>query len=354
MNPARWKRRLRILLGCAAAAVLVWIAFRGTDWTAVGEILRRAQLRWILLSLLFVLGSHLLRARRWTAIIRATRPITYRTALSVAQIGVLFNISLPMRLGEGVRAWLLSRWTGARLSTSVGLLALDRVSDLLGFLLVASIALAAFPAGRDVVVPAGALNNPEPWVLSGALLGPLVLGATLASTAALALLLALYTARSWVVDLVGRWSWLPDGIRSRLLSAAQGFAAGMGVFRSRRQMIVSTLLSFAAWLSAVASLSCLTKAFGVEAPWYVPFVMQTMIALFVTAPVAPGLLGQFHLAVIAALLISVPGIDLTQARATAIGIHASTVLPVAALGLLCLVLERSRWPGSAPPTDAGA
>lgn len=353
MSRAAGKRLLQVLAGSAAAAALVWIAFRGSDWEAIFDILRRARPRWILLSQILLFGSHLLRAGRFTAIIRATRSIAYRTALCVAQIGFLFNIILPMRLGEGVRTLLLSRWTGARISTSVALVALDRASDLLGFLLVALIALLAFPAHRDVVVPAGALHNAEPWVLSGSLLGPLVLGATLALAAVLAVLLTLYVHRSPAESFLERWTWLPVRMRSWLAGAARGFTAGMGVFGSRRGIIGSTLASFAAWLAAVASLACLTRAFGLETAWYVPFVMQTMIALFAAAPIAPGLLGQFHLAVIACLLITVPGVDLTEVRAIAIGTHFFSVLPVVALGVLCLLLERSRWPGTPPPPATG-
>ncbi|MEE8526520.1 MAG: lysylphosphatidylglycerol synthase transmembrane domain-containing protein [Thermoanaerobaculia bacterium] len=348
MSPAAGKRLLQILLGSAVAVVLVWIAFRGTDWEAVFATLRRVDPRWILLSQALLIASHLLRAGRWTAIIRATRSITYRTALSVAQIGFLFNVILPMRLGEGVRAVLLARWTGSRISTGVALVALDRASDLLGFLFVALIALVAFPAGRDVVVPVGALHNTEPWVVSGALLRPLVLGATVALAAAVAVLLVLYVNQSRVIEALECWSWLPHKLRLWLRGAATGFAAGMGVFGSRRKMIASTALSVVSWLLAVAALACLAAAFGLEVAWYVPFVMQTMIALFVVAPVAPGLLGQFHLGVIACLLIAVPGIDLTQARAVAIGTHFFSILPVVVLGALCLARERSRWSGAAP------
>lgn len=349
VSPASGKRLLQVLLGSAAAAVLVWLAFRGTDWPAVAAILRRADGRWIAASQVLLVSSHLLRVRRWTAIVRAARPVAYRTVLIVAQVGFLANVTLPMRLGEGVRAVLLSRRTGARISTSLALVALDRASDLLGFLFVAVIALAAFPARRDVVVPAGALGNAEPWVLSGSLLGPLVLGAAVALAAVLAVLLVLSAGRSTAA--VERWTWLPPAVRARLAGAAGGFAAGMGVFGSRRGMVGSTSASVAAWLSAVASLACLSRAFGLETAWYVAFVMQTLIALFAAAPIAPGLLGQFHLAVIACLLLAAPGVGLTEARAAALGIHVFSILPVVALGLLGLVLDRTR---PEPVSAAGA
>ena len=347
MADPQLRRAGQLILGSAIAAVLVWLLFRDTEWATVGEILRDVDLAWILAAQALLFSSHLLRVQRWTHIIRATRPISFRATFSAAQVGFLFNIVLPARLGEGVRTMLLARLAGFRVSTSAALVALDRLADSCGFLLVAAIALISFPGHRDVVLPAGVVGNAEPLTVSGALLEPLVVSASLILAIGLLLLAALYFQRSRAVGfLERRLTLLPDTaavriLAARILAAARGFTDGMQVFSSTPGMISAALASLVAWLFAVASLGCILKAFGLDTSWYVPFAMQAMIALFSTAPVTPGLIGQFHLAVFACLMIAVPGVSSSEAKAVAIVVHFLAILPVVTLGLCGWLLGRS-------------
>ena len=74
-------------------------------------------------------------------------------------------------------------------------------------------------------------------------------------------------------------------------------------------------------------------------PLSTPWVMLVLIAISVSVPVSPGLVGQYHVAVVAALLVTIPLIDATEAKAVALVSHISALIPITVLGMVCLHLE---------------
>ena len=92
-------------------------------------------------------------------------------------------------------------------------------------------------------------------------------------------------------------------------------------------------------VAGVFSLAIILYAFGIDFPWYCPFLVIASIAAFITVPIAPGMIGQYHLGVVAGLVIALPNIDLNQAKAVAIVTHALSLLPIGLMGVFCLLRE---------------
>jgi uncharacterized protein (TIRG00374 family) len=335
------KESLRLLLGACLGVLFAWLLFRNTDWEAVLAALGAINALWLLASLALALATHLLRVQRWSYIVRATRATPFRPLFSSAQIGFLFNVALPMRLGDAVRTFVLARLADLQLSTSAALVVLDRVSDTLGMLAVFLVVMLSFPADGKLQLGPGISNQSAAVIALRSAVRPVALGATAVLAGALALLVSLHTKAALVAhvsDLCLRP--LSTRVADRVSATTMRFAAGTHIFRLGSDMTKCVIFSLSAWSCGVLSLSAGLRAFGIAFPWYAPFVVQAMIVMFVVVPLTPGLIGQFHLAVVAGLLMAVPGVTIPQAKAVALVTHLVSLVPIVGLGVGCLLLER--------------
>ena len=113
---ARMARRLAIgALGIFALALAV-IAMQRIGTDRIGHALLNAAPPWVIVGLGLMCFSMVLRAFAWHAILRAALPhsrVRRRDALQGTFIGVLMSATLPARLGEPSRAFVVARRIGS-------------------------------------------------------------------------------------------------------------------------------------------------------------------------------------------------------------------------------------------------
>lgn len=116
--------------------LLLYLVFRKLDMHLVWEEIRNAHYAWLLLSIVFGVFSHIVRAIRWNILIRSlgyeTR--TDNTFYSV-MIGYLANSAFP-RLGEVTRCAVLSKKSGVPFNSLFGTVISERVFDLIVLILI--------------------------------------------------------------------------------------------------------------------------------------------------------------------------------------------------------------------------
>jgi uncharacterized membrane protein YbhN (UPF0104 family)/formylglycine-generating enzyme required for sulfatase activity len=340
------------------AATLLWLLFRRTDWSELVGALRGVDLRWLAAAQLLICAAFLARVQRWSYVVRAVHPASYRSLFSATQIGMLVNFAIPARLGEVVRAYVLSRLLGLPMARSLAMVAFDRVNDLIGLLAVLLVAALALARDVDATFPAGALGNAEPFTIPSALLRPVAWSLAIGVLAASLGLVLLYAQRDRAPRLVGRLSApLSEVLAQRLAALLESFAEGLHVFRSAGDLGRAVLWSLASWGADVAAAAAVLVAFDVVFPWYTPFVILSFVGVAIVVPVTPGTIGQFHLAAAAGLLLAAPEVAPARAKAVAIVDHLSILAPITALGLYCLFRERiglvDAVRRSAPTTSPG-
>jgi uncharacterized protein (TIRG00374 family) len=336
------KRKLQVLIGILLGAVIVWLLFRDTDWAAVMESMRGASIAWLLVSQIPIFGSFVARVIRWRYIVRAIKPVPFSTLFNATQIGFLANFLLPLRAGEVIRAFILSRRAAIPFSKSVALVALDRVTDLFGAGACMLVTILAFDMASDVVLPPGTLSNPEPIVISSGFVEAGAIGMAAALVIVVAALVVLYANRQLVLRITDLLlSPFSKKLAAHVQALVQQFAEGLHVFRSAGDMLKSVAWSLATWGCFVLSGVCMLEAFHFDYPWHTTFLLQTLLALAVSVPGAPGFVGQFHLAVVVTLLIAVPGASVPEAKAAAIVMHLLNLLPVVVAGIWSLMAEQA-------------
>jgi len=335
------KRTIQVVVSLVIGFGLLWLLFRGTEWSEFYDSMRSVRPLWIAVAMIPVMTSIFTRVQRWSYIVRAVQPdATYRSMFSATQIGFLVNFTIALRIGEPVRALVLSRLAKLSFSKSMALAVLDRVTDLIGLIVVIFIASMSFHATRDISLPAGTFGNAEPIPIASGLIqgGAVVATAGLVS---IVVLVMLYVNQGLVLRLTRRViGFVSSKAADWVCGMFEQFADGLHVFRSASDMAKSIAYSLITWACFVVAMICFMRAFGISGPWYTPFVVQSLLAVFVSAPGVPGLVGQFHVPIVAALVMCVPDVDVNAAKAVALSAHFFNLVPIAASGILCLYIEK--------------
>jgi glycosyltransferase 2 family protein len=313
-----WKGTVGLVLSVA----LLWYAFRGIDAREIlGEL--RAADPWLLaLAGILVTVPFVFRAIRWGWLLRPLYPETrFRPRFASTCIGFMANNLLPARVGEFARAYSLTRLEPVRLSGSFGSLVLERMFDaimVIGLLLVAL----AWPGFPDV---------------SGRHFGRIAasLGALLALGFALLLFLVTRPERALRILEAVAAVILPPRIRRRVVDAVHAFLAGAAAIRDWRLVLHALAWSAAVWLTAGLATLVAFRAFGIDAPFIAAVFLQSIIALAVSLPSAPGFFGIYQAAARVGL-VDVWGVAASPAMAFAVGFHLAGYFPVTFMGLYYL------------------
>ena len=305
--------RLRLWLGIAVSLVLLWIAFRGVPLEELGRSLRQIRPLWLVPVLASLLVRFWLTAIRWQVLLRPAKRIGTHRLFAVTLIGFMANNVLPARLGEFVRAYALGRTEALSSSLSFATIVVERVFDGFTLLLFLVIGLSFL--------------DPQPWLLwSAAAAGALYL-------AALGVLLGLRRPGGAALSarLVG---WLPAGLRVRVSGLLASFTLGLQVFDDPRALLTVAGLSLLIWLINVAGIQAMFATFALDLPVHAAMLAQAVIAVAIVLPSAPGYVGTFQVATVAALaLFAVP-----EATALSLSLvyHAVNYVPITVAGLVYL------------------
>lgn len=334
------RRAAAVAVCLALTALLLWVVFRDTDWRAVGNAMRAAHPGWMLASIALVFLSFFARAQRWSYIVRATSPVSFRHLFTSTQIGFLVNFISPARAGEFIRAFVLGRLTGIPFTKGLALVALDRVTDVIGLIAVLLVAIVAFYQMGTVYIPTELLAGRDPFQIPPEMVQTATAVITLGIAGMVAVLVLLYTNQRLVLRGSAK---LLEPVSTKLVSHVHRlllhFAQGLHVFRSPGDMAKSIGFSLVTWSCFVLSIATFQRAFGLEGPWYTPIVVQTLLALAIVIPIAPGFIGQFHFGIVAGLLLAAPEAPMATAQAIAIVAHLINFLAVVLTGVVCLWME---------------
>ncbi len=333
------KKRVQIFVGLVVGAALIWYLFKDTDWGEVYAAVLHMNWWWMLLALGAMLVSLVTRVFRWGYIVRTAQPVPFRALFTATQIGFLANFTLPARAGEFIRAFALSRLTGLTMSRCFAFVALDRVTDLIGLIVTMLIAVAAYRPTQDVYLP-GNLKDYYSEPISGELIRNAALGTAMVLLCVVAMFVVLYLQQRLALRISDRiLGLISTRLAEKVHVMLQHFADGMHVFRSAKDMAKSISWSLVTWALFAVSYWGGLMAFNIDVPWYAPFMLMSLLAVFISVPGPPGFVGPFHVAIVGGIFIVNPNIDMDVAKAMAIVAHLMNLIPIVLIGLACMYIE---------------
>lgn len=310
------RQGLTVLAGVAISiAVLGWAAY-WVDLRGALHRLRGFEGAWILPMLLFYLSSFLVRGVRWCLLLQPVGTVPWSTSTGVIFSGYMANNLLPFRLGEIVRALVLTRVTSVRMEGTLSTIVLERVLD--GLVLVGMIAFVlpwtdVVPGKEGVVAYTGAVSA---VVFAGALL--LVIAVRLFPRVVL-------RVSSQTLE------WAPVVRKERGVSMVRSVLRGLETLTMDRRLLAVLFLSVAVWALEGGMFWVGLQAFALDADVAIALLTLAFVNLSILIPSAPGYVGVFQGATI--LAFAAFGLPEETALSYAVVVHALQYVSATAIGI---------------------
>ncbi len=340
-------RSWRVILGFVISAAFLVFAFRGQDYGQIRDALGEANYAFMAPGLACYIIGVCVRAFRWKVLLRPLVNVPVREIVPINAVGFMANNVLPLRTGELVRAYIVSRRFGVRKTAALATIAVERLFDgltMLGFILTAATVVSLTSQLRHIAIIAFAL-------FAGALIGLFVL--TLGGN-----------LRDRLLQLV--LGPLPTPFADRVERMAESMLSGLGVLRRKADLALVAGLSITAWLFEASTYWWVSRSFGQDltSVMGVPeTLLTTGIANLATLiPSGPGYVGTFENGV-GLVLSNALGVSKSLALSYAIALHALLFFPVTLWGAiewwrqhlsLRSVRELESEPGGANGTSVAA
>lgn len=316
-----------VLVSLVVSALGLGYAFGGIEWTGFWKALRTARYPYILAAVVVGIGTHLIRAWRWRFLFGLRRPRFSDTAVANF-LGFFFLAILPLRIGEVVRPWVVSRRTGIPFLRCLATATTERTFDAATILLLLFGSVLFLPPG----VPAADALGVEIggvrvltvftslFLVFIAALLVVVFAEPLAARAARALLGPFPRIRDAVVEAMEHFA---GGLRASAESPAGLAAVVLG------SIVLWTAMSFSYWI-ALAGFADSAGAIAPRVGFAGATFLMGVVGLAVAAPAAPGFIGTFQAGCVVAL--GLLGVESAAAAAFSIVIHVAHFVPILLIG----------------------
>ncbi len=263
--------------------------------TKVYQDFRSANVFWLVVICLCFFISNINRSLRWQQLLE---PLGYQTrwqnAFHCVMLGYFGNLGLP-RLGEVIRPATFAKYENIPFEKVVGTVAVDRMIDLVCFVLIFFLALLLeFDLLWNYIVKNANIN------LSAGFRNPLVI-----------FLLLLPLVGLWVIWKF-RFRLMQNPFLQRISKAAKGFAEGFRSLEKVRNTPLLVLHSLNIWFMYFLMTYLCFKAFApTEHLGLVPALLIHVFGSLGMIIPTPGGMGSYHALVISGLALY--GIDLNDA-----------------------------------------
>lgn len=314
---------LKFLAFFAVGIVLLWIAFRNSDFKKLWVELREANYSWLLLSVLFSIFAYVSRARRWVLLINPLgfRPST-KNAFYSLMTGYLANVALP-RIGEITRCVALGKKEKIPVDQLIGTVVIERTIDFFSLLTIMIILI--FTSGNQIG-----------QFLKGSLLVPIQQRAISVFGNTWGLWAALLSIGVIILFLMFRYRKSLRKIRffAKMFDVAHGIINGLKTITNLERKWEFIFHTIFIWINY--ALMTWVVVFSLESTSHLTFGNSIFIlvigGLAMSAPVPSGM-GAFHYFISQGLLI-VNGIPVEDGLVYALLTHESQLIFVAIVGAI--------------------
>jgi len=330
MKDLMWKikkllgsRRFHALFGMAISVILIIVIIFSVEWSAVLLHLGRIHLwAFIPVTAVLLLGFAI-RTVRWRYLLPPGERVSFKRLFDAIMVGVFATYVLPLRAGEFVRPFYLSRYSRYGFATGFVSVVVERFFDLAMVLGAFGVMIFYVPTLPDWVGKGAQIF----FIMALAILVLLVLGAFLPAQ-----------LRRCYAFLGG---FLPGNLRSFGQKLLDECLDGVVVLKSGSNLFKVVGLSLLLWLECFFTHWVFFFFFGIynADPW-LAVALAVIIALAVAAPSAPAFIGVYQVACLAGFALF--GLDKELGLAFSIVTHVYQYLLVVVYGFYVLLRDNLR------------
>ena len=296
--------RWRIAIAFIVSAACVGLLLGFVDWRQTMDALRGAEIGWIALAAALMAGCYGCFSLRWWVLLGCDPLLPPRRLFAALMMGLALNVVLPLRPGDGLRAYLVGRVYGGGISRALGSIVLERILDVAAVLFIGGLA---------------GLLIPLPASMRGALIATSLLVA-----AAAAMVVSLVWLSAPLRSVLDRMV-IATGRRWPALVAGQlaEFARALAVGGSPMHLLLAAGIGMAGWALYSAAMIACCAALGIPSAVIGGLLMTAATNLGGMIPSSPGSIGVYH--ALAVLALGAVGTAQAPALAVALISHALIV-----------------------------
>jgi uncharacterized protein (TIRG00374 family) len=311
--PAKWTTTRRLVGYLVAAACLAWV-FYDVNPSRLVQSLGSMNWRWVVLAVAFDILGYCTQGVQWVLLLNPLGKIPLIKAIQAIYAGLFTNEMIPMRAGELVRIFLVSRWLSVDFASVIPSVIVGRLFD--GLWLAVGIGLTAL----FIRLPQGLMEGVE-------ILGLVVLVGVL--------LLSYVVIRGRGATVLDRQDKKKRGralqvARSRVAETVRGISA----IGATRRFYLSFAVSVLYLVSGIMAFWLGTWAYGLDLSLWGGAVAYFIVRLGTFVPNTPSNVGTFQFFTVLAL--SLLGIDKTEAAGFSVVIFAILTIPLWVIGLYAI------------------
>jgi uncharacterized membrane protein YbhN (UPF0104 family) len=260
---------------------------------------------WVTVALLSDVLVYLLHGWRWKLLLRPVQKVSFINCLQAIYIGLFANEVLPLRAGELIRCFLLSKSSKVPISVTFASALIERIFD--GIWLMTCFFICLHFGRLPVVLLKGGYILGIIIVLCGLIIG-----------------FAMY-AKQQSLDLLFGISW--PGWFNTLIE-------DLHLIGHSRYLYFSFFASGAYLLAQVIPVYALVQANNLPVPWTASFTMMVLLRLASVVPQAPGNLGSFQWVTARTLIMF--GMASAHSKRFSLILWAVVTLPLIVIGFIAL------------------
>jgi uncharacterized protein (TIRG00374 family) len=305
-------RIFRLTVGLIITALALWLSFRRVDWSLLGETFLRVNLLWVVLAVVNSMITVYALGIRWQILLNPEKKVSLYELFRLNIICQCVNIIVPARLGEVLRAYLVSKRHKISGAHAMGTIVIEKVFDFFVFL--------AF------------------WILVPPLLAvkEQLKGYKLALIFCFLVLLVIFILiwkREGVLKLGKKFSlFVPRKYRARFVDFFDRSLKAFNMLKSFKTLLLLLVLSLLFVGSMILTNYFLFLAFDLDLSLWVALFLILALQVGSIPPSSPGKVGVFEYTVILALaFFAVPK---GEALSYGLMLHAVSYLPKILLGLI--------------------
>ena len=306
-------RGRKALAYAIAAACLIWVLYDIHPERFLAD-LRGIRWNWVTLTVVADVLSYVCQGLRWQLLLRPLGVISVREATEAIYVGLFANEILPLRVGELVRGYLVSRRMSRSLASVIPSLVVERFFD--GVWLAVGIGVTA------ILIPL-----PRKLLEAGDVLGAVLLLAI--GIFALAVFRRQRTATTSARSDAPPWKPL-----HRFTALLSRLAEGLRAIGTSRWFFLSFWLSLFFLLLQAAAFWLVMWGYGIHHSFWVGLAILLIVHLGTAIPNAPANVGTYQFFCVVGLALF--SVEKTQATGFSVVVFVILTVPLWALGFWAL------------------
>ena len=280
---SNFKTFLRSVLSFLLAAVFLYLAFRGTNFSELWLSLKEIRYGWIILLVPVGLAGHYVRAVRWKFLLDHVKPdLSIRNLFSAVLIGYMVNNVLP-RVGELVRPYVAGKLEGISKTTALGSVVIERIIDVMTFFFILLLVLSLYPDSLNAFWENA--DSLRPFFLGGSIVFILIFVLIFLKSE------SIFQLVKYIKPII------PAKYRQDMDALMESFLHGFGVATRKEKFLSIFVLSMLMWFFYGLGMYVPFFAFPEIASMHLGFsasiILLTVSSIAFVLP-APGAFGTYH------------------------------------------------------------